>query len=104
MTKLNCCGYKGYDDFTNSTFVKRNLKYPKQCCSKDSNSICGKQEAVNQKMKGCFHVLLNENIPIPGALSFLIGILQIVALFGSLKVYRCLRRLPHLPDLFENNL
>ncbi|XP_016417415.1 tetraspanin-1-like [Sinocyclocheilus rhinocerous] len=100
MTKLNCCGYKCYDDFTNSPFVKRNSEYPKQCCSKDSNSRCGKQEAMNKKMEGCFHVLLNENIPISGALLFLIGILQIVALFGSLKVYRCLRRLPDLPDPF----
>uniref|UniRef100_A0A673IVD0 Tetraspanin n=1 Tax=Sinocyclocheilus rhinocerous TaxID=307959 RepID=A0A673IVD0_9TELE len=48
MTKLNCCGYKCYDDFTNSPFVKRNSEYPKQCCSKDSNSRCGKQEAMNK--------------------------------------------------------
>ncbi|XP_058645912.1 tetraspanin-1-like isoform X2 [Onychostoma macrolepis] len=76
MTKLECCGYKGYDDFTNSASVKRNSKYPKPCCGKDTNSTCGKKEAKS----------------------------EIVALFVSLKIYRCLRRLPDLPDPFENNL
>uniref|UniRef100_A0A8C1T9E7 Tetraspanin n=1 Tax=Cyprinus carpio TaxID=7962 RepID=A0A8C1T9E7_CYPCA len=71
MTKLNCCGYKGYDDFTNSTFLKGSSEYPKQCCKSVKN--------------------FNP-------------VFQIVAMFVSLKVYRCLRSLPDLPDPFSNNL
>ncbi|KAK7165781.1 hypothetical protein R3I93_005762 [Phoxinus phoxinus] len=88
MTKLKCCGYKGYDDFTNSTFVKTKSLYPTQCCGQDST--CGKDEATKEKVRGCIHVLLNVNLPISGALSFLIGILEIVALVVSLKVYNYL--------------
>ncbi|XP_052401936.1 tetraspanin-1-like [Carassius gibelio] len=104
MTKLKCCGYKGYDDFTSSAFVKKNSNYPKQCCSNDPNSTCGKDKAKGENMRGCIHVLFDENIPISGALSFLIAIIEIVALIVSLKVYQCLRRLPDLPDPCENNL
>uniref|UniRef100_A0A9J7YG44 Tetraspanin n=2 Tax=Cyprinus carpio carpio TaxID=630221 RepID=A0A9J7YG44_CYPCA len=101
MTKLNCCGYKGYKDFTNST-LKGSSEYPKQCCK--SVKKCEKVEAEKENIRGCIHVLFDENIPISGALSFLIGILEIVAMFVSLKIYRCLRRLPDLPDPFSNNL
>ncbi|XP_026060699.1 tetraspanin-1-like [Carassius auratus] len=104
MTKLKCCGYKGYDDFTSSAFVKKTSNYPTQCCSNDPNPICGKDKAKGENMRGCIHVLFDENIPISGALSFLIGIIEIVALIVSLKVYQCLRRLPDLPDPCENNL
>ncbi|KAK9981473.1 hypothetical protein ABG768_001003 [Culter alburnus] len=98
MSKLRCCGYKGYEDFPSMM-----TKYHTQCCS-ETHSTCSKEEAENKKVRGCIQLLLTENIPISGPLSFLIGILEIVALVISLKVYRCLRRIPDLPDPFENNL
>ncbi|XP_059409311.1 tetraspanin-1-like [Carassius carassius] len=104
MTNLKCCGYKGYEDFTSSAFVKENSNYPKQCCSNDPHLLCGKDKAKGEEIRGCIHVLFDENIPISGALSFLIGIIEIVALIVSLKVYQCLRRLPDLTDPYENNL
>lgn len=107
MNKLRCCGYKGYADFTHSAREEeqKNL-YPKQCCSRFSktHSTCSKEKAENKKVRGCIRLLLNENFPISGALSFLIGFLEIVALVVSLKVYRCLRRIPDLPDPFEDFL
>lgn len=96
MTKLQCCGYKSYDDFTKSTHVMKQSLYPKQCCGQDST--CGKDKAENEKVRGCIHVLLDENVSISGALSFLIGILEIVALVVSLKVYQCLGHVPSLPE------
>ncbi|XP_077102158.1 tetraspanin-1-like [Siphateles boraxobius] len=92
MTKLKCCGYKGYDDFTNSTFVMKHSLYPTQCCGEDSS--CGKDKAAKEKVRGCIHVLLEGMVPISGPLSFLIGILEIVALVVSLKVYQCLGHIP----------
>ncbi|KAK2909276.1 hypothetical protein Q8A67_005113 [Cirrhinus molitorella] len=93
MNKLKCCGYKGYDDFILNT----NYSYPAQCCGEDLKLNCTIKNAAEKKVKGCIHVLLDENIPLSGALAFLIGILEIIALVVSLNVYRCLRRLPDLP-------
>ncbi|RXN09096.1 tetraspanin-1-like protein [Labeo rohita] len=108
MNQLKCCGYKGYDDFTKSPFVNTKSNYPTQCCGKDpktySNPKCTKEEAGNKNVRGCVHVLLDENIPVSAPLSFLIAILEIVALYVSLKAYRCIKRLPDLPDPFGNNL
>ncbi|XP_067261234.1 tetraspanin-1-like isoform X1 [Chanodichthys erythropterus] len=98
MNKLRCCGYKGYEDFPSMM-----TQYHTHCCG-ETHSTCSKEKAENKKVRGCIHLLLNENFPISGALSFLIGILEIVALVVSLKVYRCLRRIPDLPDPFQNNL
>ncbi|XP_067261235.1 tetraspanin-1-like isoform X2 [Chanodichthys erythropterus] len=95
---LRCCGYKGYEDFPSMM-----TQYHTHCCG-ETHSTCSKEKAENKKVRGCIHLLLNENFPISGALSFLIGILEIVALVVSLKVYRCLRRIPDLPDPFQNNL
>ncbi|XP_051560734.1 tetraspanin-1-like [Myxocyprinus asiaticus] len=96
MNKLKCCGYKGYDDFTNSSFVKEKSSYPMQCC--DSKIPCKKDEAMRKGVKGCSKVLLEENIPGSAHLSFLMGIVEIVAMVISLKVYRCLKYVPFLPD------
>ncbi|ROL46553.1 Tetraspanin-1 [Anabarilius grahami] len=76
MNKLHCCGYKGYDDFT--SWVEKN-SYPTQCCGEytQTHSTCTEEEAENKKVRGCIHLLLNEGFPISGALSFLIGILEL---------------------------
>uniref|UniRef100_A0A8C1I9P4 Tetraspanin n=1 Tax=Cyprinus carpio TaxID=7962 RepID=A0A8C1I9P4_CYPCA len=50
MTKLNCCGYKGYKDFTNST-LKGSSEYPKQCCK--SVKKCEKVEAEKEVLPHC---------------------------------------------------
>ncbi|XP_051993457.1 tetraspanin-1-like [Xyrauchen texanus] len=92
MKVLECCGYKGYNDFTNSTFVKKKQLYPIQCC--DPENPCTEEAAKRKNVKGCYEVLLKENIPASGTLSFLMGIVEIVAMVVSLKVYGCLRRIP----------
>ncbi|XP_051982490.1 tetraspanin-1-like [Xyrauchen texanus] len=97
MSMLKCCGYKGYEDFTMSKFVMETSSYPTQCCGEGSNPICKNKEAKSKMVRGCSHVLMEENI-MSGALGFLMCFLEIIALVVSLKVYRCLE---NLPDVLE---
>ncbi|XP_051558675.1 tetraspanin-1-like [Myxocyprinus asiaticus] len=80
------------------TMNKEKSSYPTQSFDRDSETPCEKEEAVHKGVRGCYQVLSEENIPASGALSFLMGIIEIVAVVVSLKVYQCLKHLPSFPD------
>ncbi|XP_075062772.1 tetraspanin-16 isoform X2 [Mixophyes fleayi] len=62
MDKFKCCGFFGYNDFTNSTFTaKTALKYPKNCCKNASLKECDGLDTSENVIytKGCFMAILD---------------------------------------------
>ncbi|KAM8930277.1 tetraspanin-1 [Pelodytes ibericus] len=88
MADLKCCGVTGYEDFTNSTFVKENNVYPSFCCN--STTTCTPSIVASFKTQGCFKQILDlikQNAAIVGGVAAGICALELAAMIVSMYLY-----------------
>ncbi|XP_048474065.1 tetraspanin-1-like [Rhincodon typus] len=88
MKEFKCCGFKNFDDFTNSPFYNDTLKkYPQQCCN--SQSHCFGAD-INHSVPGCYRSLLDflkTNTKVLGIVALGICALEIGAMAASMIMY-----------------
>ncbi|XP_043272451.1 23 kDa integral membrane protein-like [Venturia canescens] len=81
---LNCCGYKGLDDWSNDS-----TSLPRSCCS--SSDICDAKDSPDVHTIGCRdaigHFLIYRKWFVVGVLGVL-GIIEIYSIILSLMVYQ----------------
>ncbi|KPP65549.1 tetraspanin-1-like, partial [Scleropages formosus] len=85
-TRLNCCGFYNYTDFTGSPFNNMTAgRYPDTCCL---NSPCTLENSRNAEVPGCYPKLvdlLESNAVIVGAVATGIAALEIAAMVVSIS-------------------
>ncbi|MBN3299598.1 TSN1 protein, partial [Amia calva] len=77
MTKLKCCGFYNYTDFTDSQFVNTTQRYPTPCCK---NSTCTYNNATVSDVSGCLNSLvtfIKDNSVVLGAVGLGIAVLEV---------------------------
>ncbi|OCT59330.1 hypothetical protein XELAEV_18000751mg [Xenopus laevis] len=87
MKELKCCGFYGYEDFTNSTYYEKNQQYPSVCCA--NNSPCQKNK-ISSEVKGClvaFEHFFSHNGKIVGGVALGICALELAAMIVSLVLF-----------------
>ncbi|XP_066520148.1 tetraspanin-1 [Hoplias malabaricus] len=58
MTKMHCCGFTNYTDFTDSYYCEENGNmYPPSCCN-DTKVFCDMENALNSEVEGCYEGLI----------------------------------------------
>ncbi|KAM4747204.1 tetraspanin-16 [Rhinophrynus dorsalis] len=87
MKELKCCGFNGFQDFTNSTYHRTYHQYPPVCCS--NVSPC-QQQNITSEVKGCFRAFehfLSQNGKIVGGVALGICCLELAAMIVSLVLF-----------------
>ncbi|XP_078387226.1 tetraspanin-1-like [Cetorhinus maximus] len=82
MKEFKCCGFKSYDDFTNSSSHHLTSKYPKECCT--TPHACP-LSGVNKSKPGCsltLSIFLKRNTKILGIVALGIAILEVMYYIG----------------------
>ncbi|OCT56754.1 hypothetical protein XELAEV_18004439mg [Xenopus laevis] len=84
---MSCCGFYGYEDFTDSTYYLKKQQYPPVCCA--NFSPCWKNK-IKPEVKGClaaFEHFFSRNAKIVGGVALGICALELAAMIVSLVLF-----------------
>ncbi|EGV94581.1 Tetraspanin-1 [Cricetulus griseus] len=94
MEGLKCCGFNGYTDFNNSSYLKETSFFPPYCCFNSTSGIlekpCNEEKAKQLEVQGCFKQLLHSirtNAVTAGGVAVGIAALELAAMIVSMYLY-----------------
>ncbi|XP_072539130.1 tetraspanin-1 [Salminus brasiliensis] len=90
MTKLRCCGFTNYTDFSDSYYYKANGDmYPPSCC-KITEILCDMEKALRSEIEGCYGRLtlnIKKKIDIVGGVAAGVCGVELAAMAVSIYLY-----------------